>query len=98
MTSLADKQKRVLDLYRLRRTINTEIAQLERDIERDEAAMRRAREAARAGLPPVSDEVRDGHASYNRGNRDDHTCAMERQYQALTKRRARILKAQRAAA
>ena len=95
--NLADRQKRVLDLYRLRRNINQQIAELERDIEREEAAMRRARDAARAGLPAVSDEMRAGHASYVRGNRDDNTRDLERQYQALTRRRARILKKANAA-
>ena len=90
--TIVQRQQRILDLYDLRRRINAEIADHEKAIQREQEAMRRARASAATGIPTPTDEMREGHAAFNRGERTPEVEALEREYQALIKRRRRALR------
>lgn len=91
--SLAERQRRAIELYELRRRIDQEITDLEAAIDRDVRAMHRDRERARealtTGIAAPSPAMREAHAAYNRGDRTMPVVTLEREYQVLAKKRRR---------
>lgn len=97
--TILDKQHKLTELYKLRRRVDMEIASLEASIDADLKAMerdrQREREAVLLRVPAPTEEMRRAHAAYQRGERSDWAVVLEREYQVLAKRRARVRAAQR---